>query len=176
MTARFVCMVAALFASTAAAPAPASAPWLCYPPPVVAPVVEPYVAPACTYCAGHIGVVFGPTPGTAVTALADGTVVFAGQVAGVRWVVVEQDDGLRSTYGRLGALRVAPDQRVVAGQQLGISTDRVYLGLRQQGRPIDPTRLLGVWRTRPRLVPDGPAARRPGPKPRLTCTTPPLVR
>lgn len=151
------------------APPPTGAPSRCLAPPLEAPVVDPFRMPACRYCPGNRGIEYGPRAGTPVTAVAAGTVDFAGRVAGARWLVVAHADGRRASYGHLASIDVARGDRVRTGQRLGTTTDRFYLGLRDGEEPVDPTPLLGRWRGRPRLVPvDGTAPRPVGP-PRLSC-------
>ncbi len=145
---------------------------LCLPPPVVAPIADPYIAPACEYCSGHRGVGFDVSPGTPVTAVDDGTVTFAGGVAGVRYVVVRHVDGRRATYGLLRAVSVHEGQTVRRGQTLGSSTSHVHFGLREGDRYVDPTPELGRWLTRPRLVPLEGARPRASPPARLVCRSP----
>jgi murein DD-endopeptidase MepM/ murein hydrolase activator NlpD len=135
----------------------------CWSPPIVAPVTEPYGAPACTYCPGNRGIEYGPRPGQAVIAVAGGTVSFAGGVAGTRYVVVDHRDGIRATYGRLSTMAVARGADVVAGQRLGTTSDSFYFGLRHgvapDEVPVDPTPMLGTAVYPARLVPvDGTPA------------------
>lgn len=143
----------------------------CYLPPVAAQVAVPYVQPACSYCPGHRGVEYALAPGTDVRAVAPGVVTFSGTVAGTRYVVVLQADGLRATYGMLQSSLVSRGDVVASGQVAGRSGPRLYFGLRNSADdPLDPTPLLGVLVGRARLVPrDGSAARRALP-PRLTCS------
>ena len=122
-------LVPALFAfalsAGAVAPPVGSAPASpCLVPPIDAPVTDPFRMPACPYCAGNRGIEYGPRPGQGVIAMADGLVVFAGTVAGTRWLVVEHRDGLRASYGRLSTMSVTRGDVVRAGQELGRSTDR----------------------------------------------------
>ena len=142
----------------------------CYLPPVAAPIAVPYVQPACTYCPGHRGVRYDLPAGTEVVAAAAGTVTLAGSVAGTRYLVILQVDGLRATYGSLAAHSLSIGQVVSQGAVVGHSGAQLYFGLRRaDGSPIDPTTLLGRLEGRPRLVPaDGGAPRR-GPEPRLVC-------
>ncbi|MBI5089792.1 MAG: M23 family metallopeptidase [Actinobacteria bacterium] len=145
----------------------------CWAPPVDAPIIDPYRAPTCTYCPGNRGIEYGPRPGQAVTAVAAGTVSFAGVVAGTRYVVIEHADGLRATYGRLATIAVARGASVTPGTRLGTTTDAFYFGLRRgvapADQPVDPTPFLGVRRFPVRLVPiDGTPAPWPGPG-RLSC-------
>jgi murein DD-endopeptidase MepM/ murein hydrolase activator NlpD len=156
----------------------ASAP--CWNPPVDAPVTDPYRAPPCTWCPGNRGIEYGPRPGQTVTAVAAGTVTFAGSVAGTRYVVVDHADGIRATYGRLATTDVRRGQAVAAGDPIGTTTDGFYFGLRRglapDDRPVDPTPMLGVRRYPARLVPlDGTAAPPVG-SGRLTCPKSPAGR
>ena len=150
---------------------PASA-YECAPPPVVAPVSAPFVAPSCEYCPGHRGLDFATTPGQIVTAVRSGVVSFAGLVAGVRYVVIVQDDGLRATYGYLATSRVARGATVGAGSVLGTTADLFFFGFRDGERYLDPAPLLGTWHRNPWLVPVDGRARRPGPPRRLVCGNP----
>jgi murein DD-endopeptidase MepM/ murein hydrolase activator NlpD len=141
----------------------------CYLQPVSAPIVDPFRAPACSYCPGNRGLEYLPVAGSVVTAVAGGTVVFSGVVAGVRYLVVEQADGRTATYGRLAAALVAVGGGVLPGEAIGRATARFYFGLRQGDQYIDPAPFFGVRRYRPRLVPiDGSASRR-APPPTVRC-------
>jgi len=142
----------------------------CFPPPVSAPIVAPYVQPACEYCPGHRGVEYAPEAGTPVTAVADGTVAFAGVVAGTRYVVVLHPNGWKATYGMLSSASLTRGDVVRRGQVIGLSGTRLYFGLRDiADQPVDPTPWLGVVVGRPRLVPTDGRSPRPGPPPRLVC-------
>ena len=127
----------------------------CWQPPVDAPVVRPFVAPACTWCAGHRGLEYRPTPGAPVRAPAAGVVVFAAPVVGVNYLVIRVVDGRRITLGLLAAIGVRQGERVVAGQVVGRSSARLFLGVRVGNHHVDPAPLLGRTRVRPRLVPLG---------------------
>ncbi|MGD9999138.1 MAG: murein hydrolase activator EnvC [Ilumatobacteraceae bacterium] len=139
----------------------------CWTPPVDAVVVDPYRAPACTYCPGNRGIEYGPRPGQPVVGVAAGTVTFAGSVAGTRYVVIEHADGLRATYGRLASVSVARGDTIRPGTRIGTTTGRFYFGLRRpepSDEPVDPTPWLGRRRFPTRLVPiDGTPAPWPGP-------------
>jgi murein DD-endopeptidase MepM/ murein hydrolase activator NlpD len=173
------CGALAVFATLVLAASPvAAAP--CWTPPVDGPVVEPYRAPACTYCPGHRGIDFSSRPGQAVRAVAAGLVSFAGSVVGTRYVVVDHGDGLRATYGRLATVRVRRGSPIAAGDVIGTTTDTLYFGLRRgvapDDDPVDPTSMLGIRRYPARLVPtDGTRAPSPGPG-RLVCRNPSLGR
>ncbi len=141
----------------------------CFTPPIEAPVIDPFRMPACAYCAGNRGIEYGPAAGSPVRALAAGVVDFAGSVAGTRWLVVVHADGMRASYGRLATMSLSRGDVVRAGQTLGTSTDRFYVGLRDGDRPVDPTPLIGRWRHRIRLVPSNGVRARPAGSPRLVC-------
>ena len=144
---------------------------VCYPPPVTAPITVPFVQPACEYCPGHRGVEYEVPVGASVRIVANGVVTFAGMVAGTRYVVVLQSDGLRATYGLLQASLVTRGDVVSVGQSAGTSGSRLYFGLRDSAdTPVDPTPLLGVQVGRPRLVPTNGTPGRRAPPPRLVCT------
>jgi murein DD-endopeptidase MepM/ murein hydrolase activator NlpD len=145
----------------------------CYSPPVNSPVIDPFRAPACSYCPGNRGLEYEPATGSRVVAAAPGVVGFSGLVANVRYLVVEQTDGRTATYGRLASALVAVGATVRAGEPVGTTTARFFFGLRVGDRYIDPAPFLGVLRYRPRLVPvDGSAPRR-APRPTLRCAVPP---
>lgn len=130
--------------------------------PVDAPVRDPFRAPACTWCPGNRGLEYATSPGQSVVAAAAGRVAFVGLVAGVRWVVVDHPDGLRTSYGHLDVATVETGERVVAGQTLGTSSDRVHFGVRRGDTYLDPALLLGGGAFVPRLVPtDGGPPRWP---------------
>jgi murein DD-endopeptidase MepM/ murein hydrolase activator NlpD len=162
-------LVALALTAGATSTSPVPPPPTCLVPPIDAPVTDPFRMPACPYCAGNRGIEYGPRPGQRVVAMADGLVAFAGTVAGTRWLVVEHLDGLRASYGRLASMSVSRGDVVRAGQELGRSTDRFYVGLRDGDRPVDPTDRLGRWRSRPRLVPSDGTRGRPGRPARLVC-------
>jgi murein DD-endopeptidase MepM/ murein hydrolase activator NlpD len=156
-------VIAGLFAAASLA--------VCYLPPVAAQVSVPYVQPACAYCPGHRGVEYALVAGTEVHAVAPGVVTFAGAVAGTRYVVVLQVDGLRATYGMLQSPIVTRGDVVAAGQVAGLSGSTLYFGLRDgQDNPIDPTPLLGRLVGRARLVPSHGGVPRRAPPLRVTCS------
>lgn len=143
----------------------------CWPPPLDAPVIDPFRLPACTWCPGNRGIEYGPTPGQSVRAVEPGTVTFVGTVASTRYVVIEHRDGLRATYGRMASSSVRRGEEVDAGDMLGTTSDRFYFGLRDGDRPVDPTPRLGERIFPTRLVPiDGSAPRAAG-RGRLRCGT-----
>ncbi|MEO8263943.1 MAG: M23 family metallopeptidase [Ilumatobacteraceae bacterium] len=144
----------------------------CYRPPVATAIVDPFRAPACTFCPGNRGLEYQPPAGTPVVAAADGVVRFSGAVAGVRYVVVEQRDRRTATYGRLAAAQVTTDAVLRAGDVIGTTTDGFYFGLREGDRYIDPAPFLASPRYRRRLLPVDGSGPRPPPSPTMRCAAP----
>ncbi|CAN5610880.1 hypothetical protein BH24ACT5_BH24ACT5_14100 [soil metagenome] len=142
----------------------------CLVPPVEAPVVRGFEAPACVWCAGHRGMSFATAPGTPVVAAAAGTVTFSGIVVDVRYVVVRHGDGLLATYGGLVSAAVAAGDVVAAGAVVGTSGAELYFGLRTgPDTYIDPAPHLGRFVVPPYLVPIDGSPSRPPPPPVLRC-------
>jgi len=89
--------------------------------------------------------------GTPVSAIASGTVAFAGdQFFGGRSVVIDHGGGLFSIYYHLREFIVAEGRRVAKGERIGAvgSTGRatgphLHFGVRAAGGRIDPSRLFG---------------------------------
>jgi hypothetical protein len=144
----------------AAADVPAGA----YTLPAEGEVLRHFDAPDHAYGPGHRGVDLAVPPGGAVHAAAAGEVVFAGTVAGHRWVSVEHGDGVRTSYGAMRTTDVEVGDRVARGERLGTATGahgevlRPETGLhwsaRRRGAYIDPLTLLGSV-PRPTLVGEG---------------------
>ena len=124
-------MIAALVAS------------VCLVVPSSAVVVDPFRAPTCDRCAGNRGLELALPAGLPVTAGADGTVVFAGQVGGRNYVVLRaaRDSRVRITYGGIDAIAVQRGERVARGQRLGRSIGHLFLGVRLGDRYVDPLTL-----------------------------------
>ena len=148
-----------LIAGPAAGPASAEAPPVVHQPPVDAPVVDPFRAPASRFGAGNRGLAYDLAPGTAVRASASGTVVFAGLVAGTRHVTVLHEDGIRTSYSFLEGIEVRRGDRVDAGAALGRGGAGFHFGARVGTEYIDPAALFGEVRIRVRLVPHHEAPR-----------------
>lgn len=140
----------------------------CPVPPVDAAVVDPFRPPTCPWCPGNRGLEYGVRPGLVVRAVFGGEVVFAGEVAGERYVTVRISDGRRLTYGRLSRLQVSEGQRVGAGQPVGRTSDEFILTVRRGEQYEDPAPLLEPP-TRPRLVRADGQRRPPG---RALCRAP----
>jgi len=141
----------------------------CWLPPVHAPIVDPYRAPACPWCAGNRGIEYTTVLGVPVRAVAPGEVTFADAVAGLRYVVVEHADGRRATYGHLASIRVDVGDGVGTGAIVGTAGTTLHFGLRDGDDYVDPTPEIGRVAYAVRLVPlDGSPGSPPGP-PRPRC-------
>lgn len=124
-----------------------------YSPPVDAPVVDPFRAPANPYGPGNRGIDYATRTGEAVRAASDGEVVFAGRVGGSRHVVLLHPDGLRTSYSFLAAVDVARGDEVARGDVVGRSDRQLHFGVRAGERYLDPAALLAGDAPRVHLVP-----------------------
>ncbi|MDO5629445.1 MAG: M23 family metallopeptidase [Mobilicoccus sp.] len=145
--------------TTGAAPGAAAAPdpaasrrWK---PPVEPPTVDrAFDAPEQRWLPGHRGVDLRAPAGTEIRAPADGTVAFAGMVAGRGVVSIDHADPrisgatLRSTYEPVEA-RVARGDAVVAGQVVAVIADDshcpggcLHWGARRDATYVDPMLFL----------------------------------
>ncbi|WP_306231220.1 murein hydrolase activator EnvC family protein [Agrococcus beijingensis] len=135
-------------------------------------VARAFDPPATPYGSGHRGIDIAATAGAPVVSPDDGTVRFAGPVAGRPVVSIDHGGGLVSSFEPVEPL-VATGEPVARGQRIGTllaghvaGEARLHLGARLHGAYIDPLPLLGV--ERPVLLPRGAgkaSARRllPGP-------------
>lgn len=160
--------IAVLLAVSAPAAAVAGPP--CWPPPVDAPIVDHFRAPACPWCPGNRGVTYAVASGTAVRAVAAGVITFAGSVAGTGYVVLQHADGRRATYGGVAGTGFRVGQPVAAGSIVGwVERGELHFGLRRGEEYLDPAPFIGRLVDRPRLVPTDGTAARPAPPPVLRC-------
>ena len=123
-------------------------------------VVRGWEQPADEYAAGHRGIDVAAAPGATVVAVADGTVSFAGQVAGRGVVSIDHGGGLVSTLDSVDP-RVAEGEVVAQGDQVGAvavghcsdAAPCLHLGARLDGRYVDPMPFLptAAW---PVLLPE----------------------
>ena len=145
----------AVFVAVVATPEPAGGqgPEVRYRPPVDAPVADPFRAPEHTFGAGNRGLTYELEPATPVAAAADGTVVFAGPVAGTLHVTVLHADGLRTSYSFLESVSVARGQHVRQGDVVGTAGTGFHLGVRDGDAYLDPAALFGGVEVRVRLIP-----------------------
>ena len=125
-----------------------------YSPPADAPIGDPFRPPSTPYGAGNRGIEYATAAGTSVVASADGTVRFAGVVAGRRWVTLNHDDGVRTTYGPLAEFNVAVGDGVRRGDSVGSSAGALLFTARVGEAYIDPASLFGSGPPRVFLVPE----------------------
>jgi len=136
--------------ASAAPPKPRSFGW---PLTGIPAVVVPFNPPAQPWLPGQRGVDLASRAGAQVLAAGDGTVAFAGVVAGVGVVSVDHADGLRTTYEPVRA-GVRRGQHVTVGMIIGVleaGAPRcpagvaacLHWGLRRGDVYLDPLLLLG---------------------------------
>lgn len=110
--------------------------------PVAGAVVDPFRAPVDRYASGNRGIEYATQAGDPVVASESGIVTFAGQVGGTLYVIIQHDDGLRSTYGGLSRVSVPIGARIDRGAFVGTSSDRTHFGIRRGDEYLDPALLL----------------------------------
>jgi Peptidase family M23 len=126
--------------------------------PVDVPVVDPFRPPANPYGAGNRGLEYATAAGTEVRAAADGTVSFAGLVAGSSWITIAHADGVRTAYGPLLSVSVTRGESVARGDVVGTSGERLMFTARLGDTYLDPAALLASGPSRVHLIPDGQPA------------------
>lgn len=95
------------------------------------------------------GVLIGAAPGTTVTAVADGTVVFSDWMTGYGMIlIVDHGNGYMSLYAHNDTLLKDAGARIRRGEAVarvgnsgGQGTPALYFELRRNGQPVDP----GAW-------------------------------
>ncbi|HEX6568353.1 MAG TPA: peptidoglycan DD-metalloendopeptidase family protein, partial [Acidimicrobiales bacterium] len=122
-------------------------------PPVADPIADPFRPPAGPYGSGNRGLEYDTQPGTPVRSSADGTVTFAGPVAGALHVTVAHADGVRTSYSFLAGIEVVVGQQVRLGDRLGTSAERLHFGARVGGEYFDPATLFAGGDTEVELLP-----------------------
>jgi murein DD-endopeptidase MepM/ murein hydrolase activator NlpD len=119
-------------------------------------VTRAFDPPAQPWLPGHRGVDLAGVPEELVRAAGPGTVVYAGQVAGVGVISIDHAGGLRTTYEPVEPL-VRAGSRVLAGTPVGRLlaghpgcpvTACLHWGLRRGTNYLDPLALLGYGRIR----------------------------
>jgi murein DD-endopeptidase MepM/ murein hydrolase activator NlpD len=123
---------------------------VCLQAPVTGPVNAPF-APVGQF-GGHWGIDLAAKPGTVVRSPADGTVTFAGTVAGMRTVTIDVGTDTLISVSYLEDVSVSGGTRVRLGEELGRSglahgRSALHLSVRQAGRYVDPVPYLGCKRT-----------------------------
>src|SRR5205085_8103620 len=97
-------------------------------PPVAAPITDPYRPPATPYGPGNRGIEYATEAGTAVRASSAGIVAFAGVIASERYVSIDHEGGIRTTYSYLATIDVVAGQRVAQGDVVGTAGVRLHFG------------------------------------------------
>jgi len=146
-----VVVLAVMTAGAAAADPPPT-----YIPPVDAPISDPFRPPPTPYGAGNRGLEYATVPGTPVRASSNGTVVFAGNVAGALHVTLSHADGLRTSYSFLASIEVATGQRLRQGDRLGTTGERLHFGVRSGDTYLDPELLFAGGQVIVELLPTHP--------------------
>ena len=118
-------------------------------------VVDPFRAPECARCAGNRGIEYAVPVASPVRSGLSGRVVFAGEVAGVRYVVVRARDtpSVRVTYGGVGETTVSRGDVVRRGHVLGLASGSgnvaatgaatLHVGVRVGETYVDPQTMAG---------------------------------
>ncbi|MEA2517061.1 MAG: hypothetical protein QOG16_899 [Actinomycetota bacterium] len=117
-------------------------------PPVDGAIARRFEPPGTEWGPGHRGIDYAVSSGTAVRAIGDGTVSFAGDVAGTLAVTISHGEGLESTYSDLSAIDVAEGDVVDQGFWIGRSgsahgADGLHLGVKLAGAYVDPEGYIG---------------------------------
>lgn len=147
--------------------------------PVQGPVLRGFEPPPNPYASGHRGIDIAVAYGTVIAAPLDGTVAFAGSVAGSLFISIDHPDGVRTTYSWLSSTAVRKGDVVTTGQAIGatgwghpgVTPPHLHFGAKVGSDYLDPMMLLVpqsvvdivhlatmavVW-----TLPDAPRARTP---------------
>lgn len=119
--------------------------------PVAGQIVTAYGA--ATAAGPSTGISYATAPGANVSSPCDGTIMYAGPLTGYGTVVIAScGKGLAAVLAGMSRLDVSQGQRVIHGQPLGTMQGfdpaaparqpHLYVELRQNGSPIDPTAWL----------------------------------
>jgi murein DD-endopeptidase MepM/ murein hydrolase activator NlpD len=119
--------------------------------PVTGPVLRGFEPPPDPYSSGHRGIDIGAPFGSPLGSAQDGTVAFAGYVAGSLYISIDHPDGVRTTYSWLSAVTVTKGQVVTRGQIIGstghghpeVEQPHLHFGAKVGSAYIDPMTLLG---------------------------------
>jgi murein DD-endopeptidase MepM/ murein hydrolase activator NlpD len=98
----------------------------------------------------HAGIDFGASYGSTIRAADSGTVIFSGWYGGYGYaVVIDHGGGIATLYGHSSELYVSEGQTVQRGEAIaavgstGLSTGpHLHFEVRENGKPVDPTRYL----------------------------------
>ena len=130
---------------------------MCWRAPVDRPISDPFRPPECKWCSGNRGVKFGAEPGDEVRSVVTGTVWFHGTVGSTGYLTLLVDGSAVSLLVTIGGIEVLDRYQrgsvVAAGDPVGQATGTVHLGIRSNGRYLDPELWLSAAPNRVRLVP-----------------------
>ena len=149
LTAALIATAALAFAAPAGATDANGWPYIW---PVRAPVSDPFRAPANRFAAGNRGIEFRTIPGQVVVAAREGTVTFAGQVAGSLFVTIAHPDGVRTSYGHVASVGVFADQSVAIGEPIATTAGLLHVSARIGDAYVDPSILFGGAHGPARLI------------------------
>jgi hypothetical protein len=124
-----------------------------YVPPVDAPIADPFRPPTGPFGPGNRGLEYDTDRGDPVRASADGTVVFAGPVAGTLHVTLLHPGGVRTSYSFLDRIGVVLGQRVRRGDQVGTAGEMLHFGARAGDAYFDPAALFAGGAVEVELLP-----------------------
>ena len=114
--------------------------------PVKGPIIRFFEQPATPYSTGHRGIDIAAPFGTPIRAPADGTITFAGWVAGSMFMTIDHGGGIKTTYSWLSGFAVSKGaavhrDEVVAYTGHGhpeVPTPHLHFGVRANGVYVDP--------------------------------------
>jgi murein DD-endopeptidase MepM/ murein hydrolase activator NlpD len=131
----------------------------CWAVPVDRPISDPFRPPECRWCSGNRGIEFAAEPGDEIRSVASGTVWFHGMVGGTGYLTLLVEGNVVSTLVTVGGVEVSHRRErgsvVRAGDQIGVATGKVHLGVRVNGEYVDPALWLNAGVGRARLIPVG---------------------
>lgn len=88
------------------------------------------------------GIDIQTSPGTRVSAIADGRVSYADQFMGYGKLVILDHDGFYTLYANLDEIQATVGAVLKAGAAVGTSKDYLHFEIRREGRPVNPTEWL----------------------------------
>jgi murein DD-endopeptidase MepM/ murein hydrolase activator NlpD len=94
-------------------------------------ITDHFRAPKCEQCSGNRGIELRLQRGQALYAVADGVVSFRGEVNRTKYLVILTKNNRRITYGKISVSNVRVGDRVLAGQQIAVSGESLYFGIRE---------------------------------------------
>jgi len=114
--------------------------------PVQGPIIRFFEQPATPYSIGHRGIDIAAPFGTPIRAPADGTITFAGWVAGSMFMTIDHGDGVKTTYSWLSGFAVSKGAAVHRGEVVAytghghpeVPTPHLHFGVRVNGVYVDP--------------------------------------